>query len=165
MTNRKKCCCIILSALLSGSLGCQIRTASEPAKPIIVLGTDGLEWDVVLPLIEADQMPNLAALMERGTYGHLRSLRPTSSPIIWTTVATGKVREKHGILDFSHRTAAGERALYNSRDRTTKALWNIVGDYNKRVAAIGWWMTYPVEPVRGVMVAQTNTLTQLNTRG
>ena len=32
------------------------------------------------------------------------------------------------------------------------------------IAIVGWWMTYPVEPIEGVMVAQVNTLDQARRR-
>jgi len=41
--------------------------------------------------------------------------------------------------------------------RKTKAFWNILSDRGRTVDCIGWWITYPAEPVRGVMVSQTNT--------
>ena len=47
--------------------------------------------------------------------------------------------------------------LYTSTDRKKKAFWNILSDYDRRVAVIGWWVSYPAEPVNGVVVAQMNT--------
>jgi hypothetical protein len=47
--------------------------------------------------------------------------------------------------------------LYTSLDRKAKAFWNILSDYERRVAVIGWWVSYPAESVNGVVVAQINT--------
>ncbi len=41
--------------------------------------------------------PDLAALAHEGVWGSLRSHYPLLSPRIWTSVATGKPPEKHGI--------------------------------------------------------------------
>jgi hypothetical protein len=135
------------------------------ATPILLYGPDGFEWNLMLPMIKEGKLPNFAALMERGCYGELETLKPTFSPAIWTTIGTGKMPEAHGIPQFAHYLSDGTLSPYHSMDRKTKAIWNIVSDYDKTVTCIGWWMTQPVEPVNGVMVAQTNTTDQLDTRG
>jgi len=132
----------------------RVTTDGAPASPILIVGMDGLEWDVALPLIEKGEMPHLKGLMDRGSYGLLETLKIPASPIIWTTVATGKTPEEHGIEGFIKEDS---KDLYLSSDRKTKALWNILSDYKMSSATVGWWITYPVERVNGVMVAQTNT--------
>ena len=128
------------------------------AAPLLLIGVDGLEWSVVLTMLRADSLPHLGRLMRQGVYGQLNTLRDPLSPVVWTSVATGKIPAKHGIVAFTRQDNEGEQQLYNNGDRKTKALWNIFSDYGKRVAVIGWWMTYPVEEINGIMVAQTNTL-------
>ena len=122
-----------------------------------------MEWDVVIPLVQQGKMPNVKRLMERGTYGYLKTFRPTQSPIIWTSVVTGKEKQDHGIRGFTYEDSEGQQRLYNNGDRKTKALWNILSDYDRTVCSVGWWMTHPVEEVNGVMVAQTNTTAQIET--
>ena len=146
-------------ALLAGLSGC----SSEEAKtdPILLLGLDGLEWRILLPLVQSGALPEFAALMEEGVYGYLTTTRPTLSPIIWTSMATGKTPNEHGIRGFVRRRQGDEgRRLFNSYDRRTKAFWNILSDHGLRVAVIGWWKTHPVEEIDGLMVAQVNTLDQ-----
>jgi predicted AlkP superfamily phosphohydrolase/phosphomutase len=129
--------------------------APRPARTIL-FAVDGLEWSVALPLVEAGRMPTLAALMEDGRAGRLETSEPTYSPVIWTTIATGRPPVEHGITGFERRMPNG-RVLFGSRDRRTKAFWNILSEQPLRVDVVGWWLTYPVERVSGVMVAQTNT--------
>lgn len=161
---------VILLALGLG-VGCRkenasrVATGDKPLRPLLLIGVDGLEWDVIIPLLAEGKLPNLATLMRRGEYGLLQTFVPTYSPVVWTSVATGKFPDKHGITDFALHDRQGNPHLFSNAHRTTKALWNILSDYHKRVCVIGWWMTYPVEPVNGVMVAQTNTLAQLDTAG
>jgi hypothetical protein len=83
---------------------------------------------------------------------------PTLSPIIWTTIATGRPHGEHGILGFlnKERGDAEHPVLYTSLDRRIKAFWNILSDHDRRAIVIGWWNTFPVEEINGVMVAQTN---------
>jgi hypothetical protein len=137
----------------------------SPAKgPVVVIGVDGLEWDVALPLIRQGRMPTLEELMRRGSFGMLSTRAPAKSPVIWTTVVTGKNPSKHGILDFTRLEANGERVLYSSTDRRTKAVWNIFTDAGESSTVVGWWNTFPVEIISGVMVAQVNTLEELTYR-
>lgn len=135
-----------------------------PCAPILLYAVDGLEWSVMMPLIEQGRMPVMADLMRRGTYGYLETIEPTFSPVIWTTMATGKLPKDHGIEGFVYRVGPGEdgQRFYTSGHRATKAFWNILSDYNRTVDVLGWWMTYPAEPIHGVMVAQTNTTAVLH---
>jgi hypothetical protein len=124
----------------------------------ILFAVDGLEWSVALPLLEAGRLPTLGGLVERGSYGFLTTVEPTFSPVVWTTIATGRPPAEHGIAGFE-RQAPGGTVLFASTDRRTKAFWNILSDYGRRVDVVGWWLTHPVEPISGVMVAQSNTAT------
>jgi len=149
------------ACLLSIALACS-SGAREVAKPehapVFVIAVDGFEWELLLPLLRNGEMRETGKLMQRGTFGTLETLIPTESPLIWTTVVTGKQPANHGITGFTNPKRAGtENELFNNRDRTTKAIWNIASDFEKRVAVIGWWMSYPVEVINGVMIAQTNT--------
>ena len=151
------CLCSLLAVACSGG---QPKTPAVPdAAPIMLFAVDGLEWGVMKPLIDAGRMPAVAGLMERGTYGYLESMIPTYSPVIWTSIATGKSPDKHGIPHFVYRVGPGadDYRFFTSGHRKTKAFWNIVSDYGDRANVIGWWITYPAEHINGVIVAQTNT--------
>ncbi|UCE86216.1 MAG: alkaline phosphatase family protein [Deltaproteobacteria bacterium] len=163
---------VALAALGSNRIAARARVerppipAGEPRAPSVLFGVDGFEWSVILPLLRDGKMPALEALMARGVFGGLETMQPTLSPIIWTSIATGKTMHDHGIRGFvlgPVKDPAPSR-LYNNRDRKTKAIWNILSDYGRSAAVIGWYMTYPVEPIRGLMVAQTNTPDQADRR-
>jgi len=144
---------------------------STPPTSVLLIGADGFACDLAQPMLQAGQLPNIAGLIERGVFGNVKTIKPTKSPVIWTTIATGLGKRKHGIMGFLNRPGKkaqgedgpevdprSERDLVRSTDRKVKALWNIASDAERRVASIGWWVTYPVEPISGVMVAQTNTV-------
>lgn len=135
------------------------RPASDTdgAQPVILMAMDGLDWNVALPLMRAGRLPHLEALARSGQAGRLETLRPTVSPAIWTTVATGVAPKTHGILGFVKRVR-NAMALYTSADRRVKTLWDIASDAGLRSLVVGWWATFPVEPTNGVVVAQVNTL-------
>jgi len=141
-------------------VGCAAPGDEVETNPILLVGFDGFEWSVALPMVRDGELPNLRRLMERGTWGRLRSFAPGESPTLWTSAATGMAAERHGILGFvkKKRNGESERALYTSADRDVPAFWNILSERGRRVAVIGWWNTFPAEAVEGVVVAQANTL-------
>jgi hypothetical protein len=154
--------CLLIPLLLLTACADRSWQEKPVSSPILLVGVDGIEWELALPLIAEGRMPTFERLMSEGRYGCLETLIPTKSPVIWTTVATGMPKEAHGIYDFA-RPAQGKKELFNNSHRQSAALWNILSDAGRRVCVVGWWLTWPVEPVHGVMVAQTNTPDQLNT--
>lgn len=139
---------VLLATLV---LGC--HAAPEHGK-VVVLGLDGLDPGVVDLLMSEGAMPNFAALRREGAYGPLRSARPILSPIIWTTIATGREPADHGIGHFvAVNPKTGEHLPVTSRMRKVKALWNVVSDAGRSVDVVGWWATWPAETVRGAIVS------------
>ena len=119
-----------------------------PERPILIVGLDGLEWQVMLPMMREGRLPVLSGLMADGLFGKLQTLQPTRSPVIWTTVATGKTPDKHGIFGLRTRDEQGRDRPFNRTDRKTKAIWNIFSDFGLTVHSVGWWMTDPAEKKR-----------------
>lgn len=75
--------------------------AGESHSPIIMLGIDGATRTIMDPLMAQGRLPHLKALADRGVYSALGTREPTISPIIWTSIATGKVEGKHGVDGFT----------------------------------------------------------------
>ncbi|HMB70966.1 MAG TPA: alkaline phosphatase family protein, partial [bacterium] len=69
----------------------------ETGLRVLVIGVDGGTWKTLDPLREAGVMPNLDALCKRGVTARLQTDLPTYSPNLWTSIATGKTLDKHGI--------------------------------------------------------------------
>jgi predicted AlkP superfamily phosphohydrolase/phosphomutase len=157
---------ILLVASLAIACG-EERPGPDARKgPILVIGADGLEWRVILPMIRDGRLPELARLMREGVYGRLGTLIPTSSPMLWTCAATGKQPDKHGILGVARKDESGRAVRpYMGRDRRTKAIWNIFSDSGMTVHSIGWWLTYPTESITGIMVAPMNVLFRFDPSG
>ena len=157
--------CLFIVPILVLMAGCKASFPLPPRHPTLLIAVDGLEWNVMLPLVHQGKLPVITQLMEKGVFGKLKTFKPTSSPIIWTTIATGKTLDEHGIRGFAYRDPLDDsRHLYTSGHRVTKAFWNILSDYNLIVHSVGWWNTFPVEEISGTMVAQTNTPDQINVK-
>jgi len=117
--------------------------AAHPTHPkLVVIGLDGATWSLMQPLIERGRLPNLAALLASGIGGVLRSSEDSFSPIVWTTLFTGKLPAKHGI-DTIHATW--------SVNRTVRALWSILSDHDETLITGNVPGTYPAEPIHGAM--------------
>jgi predicted AlkP superfamily phosphohydrolase/phosphomutase len=117
---------------------------------VTVIGIDGADWRVMDPLLAQGDLPNIAALIDHGVRAPLRSVAPLVSPAIWTTIATGVERERHGIHDFDFK----DRRLIASTDRKFESLWSIASAAKMRSIVIGWWATYPAEKIDGVVISE-----------
>ncbi|MEJ2720211.1 MAG: alkaline phosphatase family protein [bacterium] len=127
--------------------------ASKPLRKIVFIGVDGGDWEIIKPLVERGGLPNFRKIIEQGTTGPLESVEPLLSPLVWTTIATGKFPEQHGILNFTVRDPeSGKKVPITRMYRKVDAFWNIVGDYGRTIDVVGWLATYPAEAINGVMV-------------
>jgi len=124
------------------------------SRRVLLVGWDAADWKVIHPLLDAGKMPTVARLVERGVMANLATLHPILSPMLWTSIATGKRPFKHGVLGFAEPTpdGAGIRPVTNL-SRQTKAIWNILTQNGFSSNIVGWWPSHPAEPIRGVMVS------------
>lgn len=125
------------------------------ATRLLLVGWDAADWQLMHPLIDAGRMPNLKRLVEAGVIGNLATLQPVLSPILWTSIATGKRAYLHGVHGFVEPTPDGTALRPTaSSTRQCKALWNILAQSGKRCQALGWYASHPAENINGVCVSQ-----------
>lgn len=128
------------------------KAATPPAvNPLILIGVDGMEWSVVDDLSKKGQLPNITAFRARAATAKMTTDYGANSPIVWTTIATGMNKEKHGITNFDVATDTGT-APVSSTMRKVPAIWNMVSLYKKTVMMLGWWGSWPAESVNGIIV-------------
>ncbi len=137
------------------------RPKSGAAAPLVVIGVDGGEWRVIESMWAEGRLPNLRRMAEEGITARMRTI-DSASPVIWTSIATGVVPQRHGITDFTVATAHGDQPV-SSTQRRVPALWNMASAVHRRVAVVNWWGTWPAEEVDGVVVSD-RALTNLADR-
>ncbi len=156
-----------LGLLALGSDGLNVWEAIQAGEPVpklevkslskkkrtLLIGWDSADWNTINPLIERGLMPALKRFLEGGSHGKIKTMEPSFSPMLWTSIATGKDAYKHGILGFSELNEDGTGIQpVQSTSRKCHALWNILGAQGKKSNVIGWWPSHPAEPISGVMV-------------
>jgi len=132
----------------------KFRTGSAESEnaPVYIIGLDGASWNLIDPMVKEGKLPNIQKLRENGSWARLQSDYPAHSAFLWTSIATGKKKEKHGIGDFTvHQGEAEVPSTGNLR--RVKAFWNILSERNLKVSIVNWWVTWPPEKVNGVMVS------------
>src|SRR3954468_6675775 len=130
------------------------------ARKVLLIGWDAADWRIIRPLVAAGDLPHLANLIAVGASGNLASLRPMLSPMLWTSVATGKRPHKHGVHGFTEpRPEGGGIRAVASTSRTTKAVWNILTQAGLRSHCVNWNASHPAEPIAGVCVSDRFAVT------
>lgn len=143
-----------LLALICGA--CQPQAGSPslaPARPVLLVGVDAGDWLAIDALVAQGRLPHFARLRRGGRAALLVATPPLVSPLLWTTLATGRQPEDHGVLDFMRDLPGGGQAPVSARERQAPALWDHFSAAGRSVAVVGWWATHPAEPVRGTLVS------------
>ena len=91
------------------------KTAAGSAAPrrrggtVYLVGVDSMSPDVIDELLRQGRLPNIAEIRGTGCMGRLETSRPTTSAMIWATMATGRHFRGHGIDGFTHFEILGKR--------------------------------------------------------
>ena len=130
------------------------RKEIDEKDKLLLIGWDAADWDIIWPLISQGKMPALKKLMANGVYGNMSTMSPPYSPMLWTSVVTGKTPDKHGILGFIEVTpdATTVRPV-TTTSRKTRALWNIFHNQGLISNLVGWWPSFPAEPINGTIIS------------
>src|SRR5260370_13756084 len=78
----------------------QAQSTAKPKLRVVVVGVNGMELDVIRPLLLQGKMPNLASVIKKGAYGKLRTLSAPNCPRVYSTLFTSTKPEEHGVSGF-----------------------------------------------------------------
>lgn len=106
-------------------------------------------------------MPKLSSLIEVGVSGNLAPVQPLVGPMLWTSLATGKRADKHGICSLLEPLPgnAGYRPVTRT-SRQCQTIWNILSAAEMKSHIIGWPVTSPAEPINGTIISDQFLLQQ-----
>ncbi len=171
------------SAFRTGYERPQTPVASlEPEHPrkVFLFGIDAIDVKWIEKFMEEGRMPYLSRIWARASKGRLRTLALSDTPRVWTTVQTGMLPARHGVvshlrwsfpgmsepvsmptrrkLNFLFDALGRTTGLVQQRpivhgDARTRKLWQIASDAGLRTTAISYYGTRPVFPLRGSVLA------------
>ena len=127
------------------------RPASR--RKVLLVGWDGADWKVIQPLLDRGELPVLESIINGGVMGNLASLRPMLSPMLWTSIGTGKRPFQHGVHGFTEVDRKLDQVVpVGSTTRQCKAIWNILNERGFKTQVSCWFATHPAEPLDGACV-------------
>ena len=103
----------------------QARVEREQRPVLWTIGFGGATLDAILPLVQEGRLPFFADLIESGAHARLTSYAPRRTSSLWTSLSTGMLPYRHGVLD----------------DRVYSAPF-IVPDRDLRLAPVGKSITH-----------------------
>lgn len=139
---------ILLSLIVALPLWAQSQTTPKPKPHVIVVGVNGMELDIIRPLILQGRMPNLAHIIENGAYGKLRTVSSPNCPRVYSTIFTSTRPEEHGVTGF---LVGGITA--NTNMLKEEPIWSILSQNHVTVGMANVPATFPVLPVNGYMIS------------
>ncbi len=121
---------------------------------VMIIGLDGAALDMLVPWMDAGELPGLSRLMREGGSGPLESVPNMRSAAAWTSFQTGKNPGKHGILEFYERIPnTYDIRFVSGRTRDGESFFKIASEAGKCVAVMNVPMTYPADEVNGALIA------------
>ena len=145
MNSRRISLLLVSVALLPLSLSAQ---QNKPKPRVVVVGVNGMELDIIRPLILRGQMPNLASVVSRGAYGKLRTVSAPNCPRVYCTIFTSTHPDEHGVTGF---LVGGITA--NTNMLKQEPIWSFLSKQGVTVGMANVPATFPVMPVNGYMIS------------
>ena len=130
-----------------------MATTSPPRK-VLLVGWDSADWKIINELLAEGGMDGISSLMDGGSYGNLATLEPQLSPMLWTSIATGKMAYHHGVEGFTEvDPVSGGIVPVSAATRKCKTLWEMLGEHGLRSHVVSWFATQGERDLDGKMVS------------
>jgi predicted AlkP superfamily phosphohydrolase/phosphomutase len=119
---------------------------------LLILGLDGVGFDLLGRFAADGTCPRLGALAARGASGPLESTLPPTTFPAWTSFYTGAFPASHGVTDFTVRSGYRVRFV-GAGQRLLPTIFSHVEGHGRRAGAAWFPMTWPPETLRGWQIA------------
>jgi len=140
----------VFCGLLCLPLFGQGQSSAKPKPQVVVIGVNGMELDVIRPLLLEGKMPNLSTLIKKGAYGKLRTVSAPNCPRVYSTLFTSTKPEEHGVTGF---IVGGITA--NTNMLKEEPIWSVLSKNGVSVGMANVPATFPVMPVNGIGFTRT----------
>jgi hypothetical protein len=116
---------------LLGMLGLGYRALPAPIAELrlLVVGVDGASWQTV----DRFKLPALRRERARGVAGVMQAEPPLFSPVLWTTLFTGRTQSEHGVRGFQ----------VHATDLKVPTVFDIAEHAGHRLGLMGWLVGWP----------------------
>ena len=148
MISRKGSLTLLSLLLLPFCLQAQEQNTGHDKPRVILVGVNGMELDIIRPLLLKGQMPNLARVIAKGAYGKLRTVSAPNCPRVYSTLFTSTNPEEHGVTGF---LVGGITA--NTHMLKQEPIWSLLSKSGITVGMANVPATFPVMPVNGYMIS------------
>src|SRR5919205_829622 len=121
---------------------------------VMIVGWDGVDWKVLRPMLDAGELPNLQALIERGAHGDCLSTVPSHSWCAWPSFMTGLNPAGHGVFDIlEHKPGESKRLPITYHSIKARTLFADLDAAGKTSLAVNIPLTFPTPKINGKVVA------------
>lgn len=123
-------------------------------KRLLLIGWDSADWKIIHPLLDEGKLPGVQQLVEGGISGNLATLEPQLSPMLWTSIATGKMSYHHGVQGFTEvDPVSGGIVPVSAASRKCRTVWEMLGEKGLKSHVVGWFATQGERDLNGKMVS------------
>src|SRR6266851_5202290 len=148
MVSRRFPLIVLAICVLGLPLFGQSQGVSKAKPRVVVVGVNGMELDVIRPLLLKGEMPNLARVIKNGAYGKLRTVSAPNCPRVYSTIFTSTKPEEHGVTGF---LVGGITA--NTNMLKQEPIWSVLSKNGITVGMANVPATFPVMSVNGYMIS------------
>ena len=139
---------LLLAATAARGQNRKAATKQAPRPHVVVIGVNGMELDVIRPLLLKGAMPNLERVINNGAYGKLRTVSAPNCPRVYSTIFTSTEPDEHGVTGF---LVGGITA--NTNMLKEEPIWSVLSRNDVTVGMANVPATFPVMPVNGYMIS------------
>lgn len=125
----------------------------------LILGIDAGTWDVVNPLMDRGELPNLTELARAGRTGTLESTLPPLTGPAWASLMLRSGPGEHPYFDFKRYNITDYQYEYNDAEFIGSSairgetVWDSLSTAGYRLGVVNIPMTVPAWEINGVMIS------------
>jgi predicted AlkP superfamily phosphohydrolase/phosphomutase len=121
---------------------------------IVIIGLDGVGWDVIDLLNQEELCPNLEKLKSESLLGELESSVPPVTFPAWKCLSTGKDPSKLGVYWWMNLDYKNQKFYVNSsKDFKGKEIWDFLSEVGLKSIIINTPGMYPAKEINGIIIS------------